>query len=571
MAANHEGSAVPAGNPTTSFTVAFPFATDTNHKCFLAVVSRGHTSGDAWPSVTDNEPSGNAWVRLAGTTDRKASFWYRVATVDTWQYTVTVSGCIGSSAGALHIFSGANGYRVWGFETNASGDESHAGYTPLQNNSYVNLSVFDYGGANAATGFSAASGTGAWTTWQTKQSTGGSGCSVASAGGFQTGGPSAVGTMSWSQTNSTTYSLLWELTEDKHYEVNPADSGSFTITGTDATLTYGAGAGGYTVTADSGSFSITGTAASPLMGRKVVADSGSFAVTGTDAGTLLGRKATADSGAFAITGTDAGALVGRLVAADSGSFSITGTDAGALVGRRLAADSGAVAITGTDASVSKGYGLVADPGSFSISGTDAGALLGRGLTADSGSFAITGTDATLTYGTGRTMLAESGAFSISGTDAAALIGRRLTADPGSFSVTGTDAGTHKGRTLTADSGSFAITGTDAGARAARLLTAESGSVSITGTAAGVLRGYPLTADPGSFSISGTAASTLLGRKLVADSGAFVVTGTAAALTRTGGATPSYTVTIAVPVDARTVEVAEENRTAEAVDYRTAHT
>lgn len=503
MAANHEGSAVPAGNPTTSFTVAFPFATDTNHKCFLAVVSRGHTSGDAWPSVTDNEPSGNAWVRLAGTTDRKASFWYRVATVDTWQYTVTVSGCIGSSAGALHIFSGANGYRVWGFETNASGDESHAGYTPLQNNSYVNLSVFDYGGANAATGFSAASGTGAWTTWQTKQSTGGSGCSVASAGGFQTGGPSAVGTMSWSQTNSTTYSLLWELTEDKHYEVNPADSGSFTITGTDATLTYGAGAGGYTVTADSGSFSITGTAASPLMGRKVVADSGSFAVTGTDAGTLLGRKATADSGAFAITGTDAGALVGRLVAADSGSFSITGTDAGALVGRRLAADSGAVAITGTDASVSKGYGLVADPGSFSISGTDAGALLGRGLTADSGS--------------------------------------------------------------------FAITGTDAGARAARLLTAESGSVSITGTAAGVLRGYPLTADPGSFSISGTAASTLLGRKLVADSGAFVVTGTAAALTRTGGATPSYTVTIAVPVDARTVEVAEENRTAEAVDYRTAHT
>jgi len=235
-------------------------------------------------------------------------------------------------------------------------------------------------------------------------------------------------------------------------------------------IVYSVPTGGtnYTLTADSGSFTLTGTDANLEYGRKLAADSGSFAVTGTDANLEFGRELIADSGAFSVTGTDANLEYGRRLSADSGAFALTGTDANLEFGRLLSADSGAFALTGTDATLIKGtpgaYTLSAESGTFAVTGTDASLECGRRLSADSGAFALTGTDATLVYGTvgSYTLAAETGTFALTGTDATLTCGRRIAADGGTYAVTGTDATLVRPYRLTADSGAFVVTGTAAG-------------------------------------------------------------------------------------------------------------
>ena len=133
------------------------------------------------------------------------------------------------------------------------------------------------------------------------------------------------------------------------------------------------------------------------------ADSGTFALTGTDATLARGRALPADSGTFVLTGTDA-TLEYTPVSGDtytlpcaSGSFALTGTDAVLAAGRVLVADSASFALTGTAAVLAVGHVLTADAGSIALTGTDATLLTGRVLPADAGVFALTGTDVTLTY------------------------------------------------------------------------------------------------------------------------------------------------------------------------------
>ena len=178
----------------------------------------------------------------------------------------------------------------------------------------------------------------------------------------------------------------------------PADSGTFALTGTDATL-----ARGRALPADSGTFALTGTDAVLAAGRVLVADSGTFALTGTAATLTRGRVVAADSGTFVLTGTDA-TLEYTPVSGDtytlpcaSGSFALTGTDAVLAAGRVLVADSASFALTGTAAVLAVGHVLTADAGSIALTGTDATLLTGRVLPADAGVFALTGTDVTLTY------------------------------------------------------------------------------------------------------------------------------------------------------------------------------
>jgi hypothetical protein len=175
----------------------------------------------------------------------------------------------------------------------------------------------------------------------------------------------------------------------------------------------------YTLTADPGSFSATGTAASLKYGRVLQAASGSFAVTGTAATLKKGYSLQAGSGSFSATGTAATLRYGRVIQAAAGSFGVTGTDASLKYGRVLAAQSGTFQITGTDATLTYGtagsYTLTAQSGSFSVSGTAATLRYGRKLSADSGSFAFTGTAASLRYA--RKIIAEAGTFSLTGTAA----------------------------------------------------------------------------------------------------------------------------------------------------------
>lgn len=102
------------------------------------------------------------------------------------------------------------------------------------------------------------------------------------------------------------------------------DSGTFTITGTAASLEYG-----YELAADPGSYAITGTAASLEVGYKLTCASGSYLITGTaatltEAGTF---SLVCDAGSFAVTGTAAGLRYSRLLSCVAGAFSITGQNA----------------------------------------------------------------------------------------------------------------------------------------------------------------------------------------------------------------------------------------------------
>jgi hypothetical protein len=313
-----------------------------------------------------------------------------------------------------------------------------------------------------------------------------------------------------------------------------AESGAFAITGTAATLIYGAST---TLNAESGAFVITGTAATFEYTRNV--ESGVVAITGTPADLSLHRVLSAAAGAVTMTGTAAVLRTGRVLGAASGSVAITGTAATLVYGTStvLSADPGAFAITGTAAALRFNRVLTATAGAVAITGTAATLVYGSAtvLSADPGSFAITGTPAGLWLG--RVLAAGAGTFTITGTAATTRYMRRVAAAAGAFTITGTDAAlvhsTAGVYTLPAQPGAFAVAGSAATLRTARRLAAASGTVAITGTAVALRRGWLLAADPGAVALSGTAASFLWHRALVADSGEFVIVGTDAVLRFTG--------------------------------------
>ena len=177
-----------------------------------------------------------------------------------------------------------------------------------------------------------------------------------------------------------------------------------------------AGGGGATLTADSGTYTLTGTAATLKADRKLAADSGSYAITGTDVSLKLGRKLTAESGTYTVNGTDVSLTAGRKLTADSGTYALTGTD---------------VTLTYQPAG---GYTLALDSGSYTLTGTAATLKASRKLTADSGTYALTGTDVTLTRGFKIT--ADSGTYTLTGSNVAFARTYRLPADSGSYALSG---------------------------------------------------------------------------------------------------------------------------------------
>ena len=207
MAVEFRASAVPAGNPTTSFTVTIPSSTLTDDVLFLTVTNRGSTAD---PSVTDNDTGGNAWAKVnAGA--HNGSLWWKRATSGTASKTITVSGLTNSSSGVLKVFSGAlatgNPYSNVVTEDNASGDETHAGFTPDEADEMICGEVGNYGNDNAVTSFTCTN-PGALSQVE-KLSTGGSDCGSAFGHALQAGGPTATGSFTWAQTNGATTSIVW--------------------------------------------------------------------------------------------------------------------------------------------------------------------------------------------------------------------------------------------------------------------------------------------------------------------------------------------------------------------------
>lgn len=119
--------------------------------------------------------------------------------------------------------------------------------------------------------------------------------------------------------------------------------------------------GAYTLTADSSSFALTGTAATLTAQRKVTADSGSFTLTGTAAVLSHNHVLAANSGSIALTGTAATLTYtpvgGYTLSANGGSFSLSGTAASLIASRKIVIGEGAFSLVGTDANLQYSVGL----------------------------------------------------------------------------------------------------------------------------------------------------------------------------------------------------------------------
>ena len=200
--------------------------------------------------------------------------------------------------------------------------------------------------------------------------------------------------------------------------------------------------GGATITGDSGSYTLTGTAATLKAGRKLAADSGTYNLTGTAAALKVGRKLTADSGTYTLTGTAVAFKRGYALGAESGTYTVSGTSVNLKAGRKLTADSGSYALTGTDVTLNYSpagsYNLTAESGTYTLTGTAATLKVSRKLTADSGTYALTGTAAGLAKGVRLT--AESGSYTLTGSNVAFARTYVLTAESGAYTLTGTSAG-----------------------------------------------------------------------------------------------------------------------------------
>ena len=198
-------------NPPTSMTIPIGASIQTDDDLYVVFTSRNHTSGDADATCTDNDSGGNAWTQVGQSSDKKLNVFWKKATSATASKTITVAGAIGSLAGGYVAFMGAaSGDPTTNLtlESNASGDESMAQFTPTNANSHVVFAVGNYGNDNA-TSAQTCTDPGVLTEQFEQLSTGGSDCQCCACSRVQVGGPTATGAFTWAQTNGATWSAQW--------------------------------------------------------------------------------------------------------------------------------------------------------------------------------------------------------------------------------------------------------------------------------------------------------------------------------------------------------------------------
>src|SRR5688572_1904080 len=103
-------SAVPAGNPTTSFTTVIP-PVAVGDLLLLDALNGGSTAD---PQVTDNDVGGNPWQKAISTTSliRNASLWWKRATAASSGKTITAQGFTNSCSGVLNVYRNCVGFRT---------------------------------------------------------------------------------------------------------------------------------------------------------------------------------------------------------------------------------------------------------------------------------------------------------------------------------------------------------------------------------------------------------------------------------------------------------------------------
>jgi hypothetical protein len=194
----HWASAAPnEAAPTTSFTITIPAGVVAGDIMILGVTSRGHSSSDAYPTVTDND--GGGWTRKISSNPRRGNLYWKRAGSASASKTVTVTGCINSASGGLSAYRGAlasgDPIKNATVEANTGGDHTHATFTPAEADSEICLSIHQYQGAQQL-GAPSCANPGTLTVRLQFLSLGGSDSAFLHASGRQAGA-AATGAFAW--------------------------------------------------------------------------------------------------------------------------------------------------------------------------------------------------------------------------------------------------------------------------------------------------------------------------------------------------------------------------------------
>jgi len=363
-------------------------------------------------------------------------------------------------------------------------------------------------------------------------------------------------------------------------------AGSYSLTGTNVTLTHTPASQNLTLACSAGSYSLTGTNADLTVTRHYVlacnglaqpsiavsgagstAYNGTFAVYGTQGGKALYRKNTPEvAGGYAyivynevykywfISPIDSG--TGSLQLGAAVYYSADDVDTpdlvttwqelqGSLPVPTVTAGT-TYALTGSDVTLTKTAGaqnltLTCESGSYSLTGTDATltAQYNYSLTCEAGSYSLTGTDVDFVLQRNYSLECGAGSYALTGTDTTFEVKRNYTfeCEAGSYSLTGSivDLTVQRNYALACSAGNYLITGTDATLTVQRnyTLVCEPGSYSLTGTdiTFGNSKAYSLTCEAGAYTLTGSSVSFVIQRNytFVCEAGAYSLTGTDADL------------------------------------------
>ena len=207
-------SGADGGATTTSFTCTIPSTVATNDILILAATNRDGTTD---PGVVDDDVGGNLWALVGAQAAPDAgelTLWWKRATANTASKTITATLFTGSCSGVLSVYRGCeetgNPYENVTGETNASADETQAGFTPTKNGNMVILAVGVTSNDTLNVTSMACTSPGTLGHLVRSVSSGGNDCSTDMASLYQLV-KGATGNFTWAMGNGPTASIAFNL------------------------------------------------------------------------------------------------------------------------------------------------------------------------------------------------------------------------------------------------------------------------------------------------------------------------------------------------------------------------
>jgi hypothetical protein len=263
----------------------------------------------------------------------------------------------------------------------------------------------------------------------------------------------------------------------------------------------------YSMTADARSFALTGAAAGLTIGRKVTASQGTFTLAGSDAtltkSTAAGYTLAASVGSFSLAGQPIGLPLGRKITAAQGAFSLTGIDLVLRSTRIMAASYGTYGLTGIAIRLVTTRIVTASTRSFTLTGINNRLFISRKIIATSNAFLLTGNQANLITSASRSILAAAGQFVLNGISSTLSKGSRALGSVGVFTVIRRPAGLVSTRIIVSNSGTFSLSGQSSTLAFGRKLPISSRQFVVSGIASDLFRTRSLYATPRQFLLTGS--------------------------------------------------------------------